>query len=113
MEETLFLGEIKGDTYQSERHCTIFSHKLKLYITRCHIHALNVTKSIITVEDEIGAKHQVGVCPASTWKSYYHVKNGAGYRYKAGPYYINSLNIEGFENEDIPLFRDDQCDNGQ
>ena len=111
MEETLFLGEIKGDTYQSERHCTIFSHKLKLYITRYHVSALNRTKSIITVEDEKGAKHQVGVCPASTWKSYYNAKNGAGYRYMAGPYYINSLNIEGFENEDIPLFRDDSSGN--
>ena len=111
MEETLFLGEIKGDTYQSERHSTIFSHKLRLYITRYQISALNKTKSIITVEDESGTKYQVGVCPASTWKSYYNAKNGSGYRYKAGPYYISSLNIDGFENEDIPLFKDNLSDN--
>lgn len=29
MEETLFLGEIKGVTYQSEKHSSIFSHTLK------------------------------------------------------------------------------------
>ena len=38
-------------------------------------------------------------------ESYYHAKNGAGYRYMAGPYYIESLNIEGFENKDKPLFK--------
>ena len=105
MENTLFLGEITADTFQSERHCTIFDHKLKLYITNYHIAVLDKTKSVITVEDENGKKYQVGVCPASTWKSYYHCKNGCGYRYMAGPYYIKSLNIEGFENEDIPLFK--------
>ncbi len=105
MEETLFLGEITGDTYQSERHSTIYSHKLKLYITKYHIAVLDKTKSVITVEDAKGKKYQVGVCPESTWKSYYSAKNGSGYRYMAGPYYIQSLNIEGFENEDIPLFR--------
>lgn len=105
MENTLFLGEISAATFQSERHSTVFSHRLKLYITTIHISALNKTKSIITVEDENGNKYQVGVCPASTWKSFYHIKNGSGYRYIAGPYYIESLNIEGFENEDIPLFQ--------
>ena len=105
MENTLFLGEITADTFQSERHCTIFDHKLKLYITNYHISALDQTKSVITVVDENGKKYQVGVCPDSTWKSYYHIKNGSGYRYMAGPYYIKSLNIEGFENEDIPLFK--------
>lgn len=105
MENTLFLGEITADTFQSERHCTIFDHKLKLYITNYHISALDKTKSVITVVDENGKKYQVGVCPDSTWKSYYHIKNGSGYRYMAGPYYIKSLNIEGFENEDIPLFK--------
>ena len=105
MENTLFLGEITADTFQSERHCTIFDHKLKLYITNYHISALDQTKSVITVVDENGKKYQVGVCPDSTWKSYYHYKNGCGYRYMAGPYYIKSLNIEGFENEDIPLFK--------
>ena len=105
MENTLFLGEITGHSYQSERHCTIFDHKLKLYITNYHISALDQTKSVITVVDENGKKYQVGVCPDSTWKSYYHIKNGSGYRYMAGPYYIKSLNIEGFENEDIPLFK--------
>lgn len=106
MENTLFLGEIIGNTYQSERHCTIFRHTLKLYITNLNISVLNQKKNILTVEDEHGKKYQVGVCPPSTWKSYYHVKNGSGYRYMAGPYYIESLNIEGFENEDIPLFKD-------
>ena len=105
MENTLFLGEITADTFQSERHCTTFDHKLKLYITNYHISALDKTKSVITVVDENGKKYQVGVCPDSTWKSYYHIKNGSGYRYMAGPYYIKSLNIEGFENEDIPLFK--------
>lgn len=105
MESTLFLGEIKGCTFQSERHSTIFSHKLKLYISKYHISALNITKTVITVEDEKGNKYQVGVCPASTWKSFYSAKNGCGYRYMAGPYYIESLNIEGFENKDIPLFK--------
>ena len=105
MENTLFLGEITADTFQSERHCTIFDHKLKLYITNYHISALDQTKSVITVVDENGKKYQVGVCPDSTWKSYYHIKNGSGYRYMAGPYYIESLNIEGFENKDIPLFK--------
>ena len=105
MENTLFLGEITADTFQSERHCTIFSHKVKLYISNYHVAALDKTKSIITVEDENGKKYQVGICPDSTWKSYYHCKNGSGYRYMAGPYYIKSLNIEGFENEDFPLFR--------
>ena len=105
MENTLFLGEITADTFQSERHCTIFDHKLKLYITNYHISALDQTKSVITVVDENGKKYQVGVCPDSTWKSYYHIKNGSGYRYMAGPYYIKLLNIEGFENEDIPLFK--------
>lgn len=69
-------------------------------------------KNIITVEDENARKYQVGVCPTSTWKSFYHIKNGAGYRYMVGPYYIKSLNIEGFENEDIPLFKDDLSHNG-
>ena len=100
MENTLFLGEIKGDTFQSERHCTIYSHTLKLYITKLSI----LNKSIISIEDERGNKHQVGVCPATTWKSFYNVRNGSGYRYMAGPYYIQSLNIDGFENKDIPLY---------
>ena len=100
MENTLFLGEIKGDTFQSERHCTIYSHTLKLYITKLSI----LNKSIISIEDESGNKHQVGVCPATTWKSFYNVRNGSGYRYMAGPYYIQSLNIDGFENKDIPLY---------
>lgn len=100
MENTLFLGEIKGDTFQSERHCTIYSHTLKLYITKLSI----LNKSIISIEDERGNKYQVGVCPATTWKSFYNVRNGSGYRYMAGPYYIQSLNIDGFENKDIPLY---------
>ena len=100
MENTLFLGEIKGDTFQSERHCTIYSHTLKLYITKLSI----LNKSIISIEDESGNKHQVGVCPATTWKSFYNVRNGSGYRYMAGPYYSQSLNIDGFENKDIPLY---------
>ena len=100
MENTLFLGEIKGDTFQSERHCTIYSHTLKLYITKLSI----LNKSIISIEDESGNKHQVGVCPATTWKSFYNVRNGSGYRYMAGQYYIQSLNIDGFENKDIPLY---------
>lgn len=100
MENTLFLGEIKGDTFQSERHCTIYSHTLKLYIRKLSI----LNKSIISIEDESGNKHQVGVCPATTWKSFYNVRNGSGYRYMAGPYYIQSLNIDGFENKDIPLY---------
>ena len=49
MENTLFLGEITGHSYQSERHCTIFDHKLKLYITNYHIAVLDKTKSVITV----------------------------------------------------------------
>lgn len=102
MENTLFLGEINGDTYQSERHGTIYSHTLKLYITKLSI----LNKSIISIEDERGNKYQVGVCPATTWKSFYSVKNGAGYRYMAGPYYIKSLNIDGFENENIPLYNE-------
>lgn len=106
MEETLFLGNIKGETFQSEKHSTVFGHTLELYITKYHISVLNKTKSIFTVKDENGNKYQVGVCPASTWKSFYHVKNGSGYRYMAGPYYIKSLNIEGFENDDIPLFNE-------
>ena len=100
MENTLFLGEIKGDTFQSERHCTIYSHTLKLYITKLSI----LNKSIISIEDERGNKYQVGVCPTTTWKSFYNVRNGSGYRYMAGPYYIQSLNIDGFENKDIPLY---------
>lgn len=102
MERTLFLGEIKGATFQSERHSTIYTHTLKLFITKLSI----LDKSIISVEDEKGKKYQVGVCPATTWKSFYNAKNGAGYRYMAGPYYIDSLNIYGFENKDIPLFKD-------
>ena len=103
MEQTLYLGEIKAHTYQSEMHKTIIPTTVKLYITHLHIDALNKTTNILTVEDNKGNKYQVGVCPASTWKSYYHIKNGNGYRYMAGPYYIESLNIEGFENKDIPL----------
>lgn len=101
MEDAFFLGEIKAATYQSEKHCTIFSHTLKLYISR--FSALN--KNYLIVVDEKDKKYQVGVCPDTTWKSYYSIKNGAGYRYMAGPYYIESLNIEGFENKDIPLFK--------
>jgi len=103
MEQTFYLGEIKASTYQSEKHSTIFPTTLKLYITHLQIENLNKTTNILMVEDDKGSKYQVGVCPASTWKSYYHHKNGSGYRYMAGPYYIESLNIEGFENKDIPL----------
>lgn len=99
MENSLFLGEIKAHTFQSERHCTVYTHTLKLYITKLSV----LNKSIISVEDERGEKYQVGVCPATTWKSFYHARNGNGYRYMAGPYYIESLNIDGFENKDIPL----------
>ena len=101
MEETLYLGEIKAATLQSEKHITIFSHILKLYISRFSM----LDKNYLIVEDDKGKKYQVGVCPDTTWKSFYNAKNGAGYRYMAGPYYIESLNIDGFENKDIPLFK--------
>ena len=98
-ENTLYLGEITANTYQSERHCTVHPHTVKLYITKVDI----LNKSVFTIEDKYGKKYQVGVCPVSTWKSFYSLRNGNGCRYMAGPYYIESLNILGFENKDIPL----------
>ena len=48
MEDAFFLGEIKAATYQSEKHCTIFSHTLKLYISR--FSALNINYLIVVDE---------------------------------------------------------------
>lgn len=105
MENVLYLGEITAHTYQSERHQTIFFHTVELYITHVNISTVGKSMSILSIKDKHGNMYQVGVCPSSTWKSYYSAKNGNGYRYMAGPYYIESLNIVGFENDDIPLFK--------
>ena len=98
MENTLFLGEIEAQKF--ETRCTCDNVKLKLFITRIEV----ANKSILSVEDENGEKFQVEVC-REDGRSFYVVKNGNVYRYIAGSYYIESLNIAGFEISDIPLFK--------
>ena len=98
MESTLLLGTIKADKFKSD--CMYDSFTLKLFMTRVEI----MNKNVLSIEDELGEKYPVNVCPPTTWHSFYSLKNGNGYRYKAGPYFIESLNILGFENSDIPLF---------